>query len=359
MKNNLNNALDDFDVDFDDTDSTPSEPTEVVSEDTGEELSFDDDPELSEEDSPIDFEEDELYTPPSVSLDKTQDNEEMYTPQAVSESLEENTDESEQDTETYEHSIEENENDALINNILDNLNNDDNEDETYTPEQNTNEEVKEDIEQDQTYNTETVETEQESKSKIENLILYIIADKNNPGLLNYFRGYGVHVSRIFTNLAEARDTLLMQVEPIRLIVMDTGTGKFTNMASRKSLIDLMGICDTNTKISVFYTDTVIKNEIQTCDEVDNKTMEFKKYKSTADVLANILQTAKHENYVYDMEDAEDDTVNESILNITGLQVKCGKSIDLGLPTILPSEIKMNMMDNPSEEGVLESYNIKI
>lgn len=355
MKNSTNIMLDDFDVEFDDAETAASEHVETASEATEEELNFDD-TDFGEVDT-------ELYTPPSVSLAKTQEfndsePEELYTPQAM-QGTTENEETTTLEDEEDEEEAEETDNDALINGILDNLNEEDTSDEEYTPEQNTNEEVQESLEQDQTYDTEAVEAEQKSKSAVDNLILYIIADKNNPGLLSYFRGYGVHVSKIFTNLAEARDTLLMQVEPIRLIVMDTGTGKFTNMASRKSLIDLMGICDTNTKISVFYTDTVIKNEIQTCDEVDNKTMVFKKYRSTADVLANILQTAKHENYMYDMEDAEDATVNESVLNITGLQVKCRKSIDLGLPTILPSEIKMNMMDNPSEEGALESYNVKI
>lgn len=202
-------------------------------------------------------------------------------------------------------------------------------------------------------------TKKEDDGKPINLILYIVADKANVGMASYCRNYGANVSRVFTNIAEARDNLLMQVEPFRVIVIDSGSGRFTNMGARKELIDLLGICDVDTRITVFYTDSAIKTDVELSDEVEDKKINWYKYRSTPDIVAHILQNSEKENYILDANSNDNIVVDESILNIKGLSVKEGKKIDLGKPSITPDDIIFNMVNNKSTEGELPKYDIKI
>lgn len=201
------------------------------------------------------------------------------------------------------------------------------------------------------------------------LILYIITDKKMPGILSYFRDYGIKVSRIFTRIDNildengdiveegAKDTVLMQVEPSRIVFIDTGTGRFTNMSARKALVDLIGISDTDTQVSIFYTDSVIEGEISNNINIDISKIEWHKYRSTADVLANLLILAKKENYVYDMEDDENYEVNDNVLNIKGFKVSDENSrIDLGLPAIKVEDISVHRVEG--KDKLLQGYKPK-
>lgn len=198
--------------------------------------------------------------------------------------------------------------------------------------------------------------EPEKPRELQNLVLYCIVDKVLPGMLGYFRNYGLNVSRIFTSIDEARDAILMQVEPCRIIIMDTGTGRFSLMGSRKAIIDLMGISDVDNKISVFYTDSVIKSDVSISEEGEGKQIEWYKYRSTADVLAVSLQKKKNENYVFDME-ANDEYHPVDSLDIKGLAANCPESMNLGMPTISVDEVALNRDDN-ERSSQLQAYEVK-
>ena len=199
----------------------------------------------------------------------------------------------------------------------------------------------------------------EEDEKPIDLILYVIADKAQVGMTSYCRNYGANVSKVFTNIAEARDNLLMQIEPFRVIVIDSGTGKFTNMGARKELIDLLGICDVDTRITVFYTDSAIKTDVELADEVEDKEINWYRYRSTPDVVAHILQNSKKENYILDSSDIDEEDTDITILNVTGLPGKEGKKLDLGKPSITPDDVIFNMMNNNSTEGLIQGYEIKL
>lgn len=193
-----------------------------------------------------------------------------------------------------------------------------------------------------------------------NLILYIIIDKPINGMLGFFRNYGVNVSRIFSridNLLDedneiveegAKDTILMQVDPSRIVFIDTGTGRFTNMGSRKALVDLIGVSDQDTKISIFYTDSVIESEISSNLSIDLKKIDWHKYVSTTDVLYNILRKAAKENYVMDMEDADDFDQSKISLDIKGFNVHVPEQMELGVPSITASDIEVHRNDEKHE-----------
>ncbi len=220
----------------------------------------------------------------------------------------------------------------------------------------------------QVQQTQQVQQEQEPKQqKIEpkqnikkenSYVLYIISDKKALGILDYFRNFGISVSKVFTDIDTAKSALLMQVEPTRIVVMDTGTGKFTSMGTRRKLVDLLGISDESNKISVFYTDSVIKSEADSSLELEDKAIQWYKYRSTADVLAHLLQYSRKENYVYDM-DKQEDTVETDILNFKGLNMETGKKINIGEPIITPAEIAINVDSESHDIEQLKVYNINV
>lgn len=198
----------------------------------------------------------------------------------------------------------------------------------------------------------------EDAEKPKDLILYIIMDKSNPSTLQYYRECGVNVSKIFTNINDAKDTLLMQINPVKILIVDTGTGRFSAMGSRKELLDLMGICDEDARISVYYTDTVIKSEVEYNESFEERNIHWHKFKSNTDVVAHLLRNIGKENYIYDNEDKDKiSETPEDILDFTGFKFDEPKQINIGEPSITLNDIKVHMVDNESTEDEIESYNI--
>lgn len=198
----------------------------------------------------------------------------------------------------------------------------------------------------------------ENIEKPKDLILYIIMDKSNPSTLQYYRECGINVSKIFTNINDAKDTLLMQINPVKILIVDTGTGRFSAMGSRKELLDLMGICDEDARISVYYTDTVIKSEVEYNESFEERNIHWHRFKSNTDVVAHLLRNVGKENYIYDNEDKDKvSETPEDILDFTGFKVDEPKQINIGEPSITLNDIKVHMVDNESTEDEIESYNI--
>lgn len=210
-------------------------------------------------------------------------------------------------------------------------------------------------------NTGNINDEQtEEIEKPRDLILYIIIDKANPAMLQYYRECGVNVSKIFTNINDAKDTLLMQVDPVKILIIDTGTGRFSAMGSRKELLDLMGICDEDAMISVFLTDTVIKSEVEYNESFETKKIHWYKFKSNTDVIAKLLQAKDKENYIYDDNDKDSvDDIPENVLDFKGFKAKVDDGINIGNPTIDIFDIKVHMAENSDNSDEIPGYEIKI
>lgn len=210
-------------------------------------------------------------------------------------------------------------------------------------------------------NTGNINDEQtEEAEKPRDLILYIIIDKANPAMLQYYRECGVNVSKIFTNINDAKDTLLMQVDPVKILIIDTGTGRFSAMGSRKELLDLMGICDEDARISVFLTDTVIKSEVEYNESFETKKIHWYKFKSNTDVIAKLLQAKDKENYIYDDNDKDSvDDIPENVLDFKGFKAKVDDGINIGNPTIDIFDIKVHMAENSDNSDEIPGYEIKI
>ena len=160
--------------------------------------------------------------------------------------------------------------------------------------------------------------EEVARAKQRDKILYIVIDKPVPGILNYLRESGLKVSKLFSDIGRAKNAVLMQDEPLRIVVIDTGVGAFTTTTMRKEMIDMLGMLDEENQISVFYTDSALKVDTLRTLGKSGKEIDWNQYKSTSIVAATIL--SYNENYKYDSmcDKDEHSESSDDILNFKGL-----------------------------------------
>lgn len=188
------------------------------------------------------------------------------------------------------------------------------------------------------------------------MVLYVIIDKAEYGILNYFRESGLKVSSVFNDIKSAKSAVLMQSEPTRIVVIDTGTGKFTTTTMRSELIDMLGISDEQNKTTVFYSDSVIKIDTSRALGKSSKTIDWIPFKSTTVSVATILQY--RENYVYDMEDADEEMEQEDkLLNFKGLNFSGNETPRHDISGFSSDAIMTHLVN--SEDGVLPGFEIKL
>jgi hypothetical protein len=150
---------------------------------------------------------------------------------------------------------------------------------------------------------------------------------------------------------------MMQVEPMRIVILDSGTGIFAGMKSRAILEDIIGMYDENIKITVFYSDAIVKESISNKAEIIKARIQWYRYRSTADCLANMLKNKKKESYVLDMEQHEED-VDESILDTKGIPAKDDTTEKYGLPILNEKEIANDLDSESDTEHIIPGYAIK-
>ena len=152
------------------------------------------------------------------------------------------------------------------------------------------------------------------------MMLYLVIDKPVEGLLNYFRMSGVNVSNIYSDIGEAKNEVIMQSDPLRIVIVDTGLGKFTTTTMRAELIDMMGISDDQNRTTVFYTDSALKVDTLHTLGKSGKDIDWFKYQSTALVVATLL--SYNEEYILNSESDnladQKKTQAKDVLNFKGL-----------------------------------------
>lgn len=194
------------------------------------------------------------------------------------------------------------------------------------------------------------------EAKGKKIIAYLVTDRPVHGLINYFRECGINISNIYTSIKSARNTILMQTEPCRIIISDTGLGKFTTTRTRQELIDMIGICDENNKVTVFYTDSVLK--VDSVKELgkDNIGIDWHKYTGTINMAVNILNY--NEEYILDdAADDPDDVPNEDALDgFNGLSsgIEMAERI---ISSVQTENIVKEMLEDT--EGLLPNYDVNL
>lgn len=199
------------------------------------------------------------------------------------------------------------------------------------------------------------QTDQSNQSK-QDMVLYIIADKKENGLTAYFRDCNIRVSSVFDDIIEAKNAVLMQSQPTRIVIIDSGRGKFTLTKVRDEIIDMLGISDEQNKTTVFYTDSVLKVDTLRALGKAGKEIDWIQYKSTPVVAATIL--SYKENYIYDMEDDIEKFLPEKeVLSLKGLTYSGEKSPRMEISGFTRKAILDNIVNKQGDE--LQGYEINL
>ena len=202
---------------------------------------------------------------------------------------------------------------------------------------------------------ESENAEEKPVEQVEDVVLYIITDRHLPNMLQYYRERGVNVSNIFDSIEDARSALILNIEKSRLVILDTGMGQFSNMGTRRQIIDLIGISDEENRISVYYTDSVIKSEVEYSDEVMGREISWHKYRSTADVIAHILKH-KNEHYVLDFNADKDGSDSKPVyMDRPGFKVDVEKVPVIGTMAFTSKDVMRHLDEESAEVNQLEAY----
>ena len=121
------------------------------------------------------------------------------------------------------------------------------------------------------------------------LALYILTERYIPDLAEKAAKCGLYINGIFNNIEETKVAMLIETRPSRLVIVVSGLGKFTRTTTRQELVDLIGLCDVDKKVTVFYTDSLIKSEVQKVLTRRQGSISWYYYKGTMDVLEKLLE----------------------------------------------------------------------
>ena len=160
--------------------------------------------------------------------------------------------------------------------------------------------------------------QEEVVEEVKDYNLLILTDSKNTGLKSYFRDNGVNVSEVFSDIDECKDEVLFNTGLVKLIIIDVGTGRYKGVGQREKLIDLLGNDDEDIKISIYTSDPRLEEDVE--ERKIKRYIHWHKYKSTVDVLDNIISKKKTENYIIDslQVDKEED---KKTLHFKGYNVK--------------------------------------
>lgn len=204
---------------------------------------------------------------------------------------------------------------------------------------------------------ESENAEEKPVEQVEDVVLYIITDRHLPNMIQYYRERGVNVSNIFDSIEDARSALILNIEKSRLVILDTGMGQFSNMGTRRQIIDLIGISDEENRISVYYTDSVIKSEVEYSDEVMGREISWHKYRSTADVIAHILKHT-NEHYVLDFNADKDGSDSKPVyMDRPGFKVDIEKAPVIGTMAFTSKDVMRHLDEESAEVNQLEAYEV--
>lgn len=152
--------------------------------------------------------------------------------------------------------------------------------------------------------------------------LFVLTDKLTPHMMEFARDSGLAVSNIFTSVDDLKSLLMTTFGVTRIVVVDSGTGRFVAPATRKDLIDAIGMADDDVKFTVFYTSNLLKEDAKNTLTDNSANVEWVPYKCTS-VCVAVMLLHKAEEYVYDsVAYADAEKFEDDIMKHVGKDSRC-------------------------------------
>lgn len=162
----------------------------------------------------------------------------------------------------------------------------------------------------------------EPEAQKQKVSLFVLTDKLTPHMMEFARDSGLAVSNIFTSVDDLKSLLMTTFGVTRIVVVDSGTGRFVAPATRKDLIDAIGMADEDVKFTVFYTSNLLREDAKNTLSDNSDNVEWVPYKCTA-VCVAVMLMHKTEEYVYDaVAYADTDKFEDDIMRHAGKDSRC-------------------------------------
>lgn len=178
--------------------------------------------------------------------------------------------------------------------------------------------------------------------------LFVLTDKLTPHTLEFARDSGLAVSNIFTSVDDLKSLLMTTFGVTRIVVVDSGTGRFVAPATRKDLIDAIGMADDDVKFTVFYTSNLLKEDAKNTLTDNSGNVEWVPYKCTS-VCVAVMLMHKAEEYVYDsVAYADAEKFEDDIMKHVGKDSRC-KLDEPSVSMLNLSNLYQRMFSDESKE----------
>lgn len=118
-------------------------------------------------------------------------------------------------------------------------------------------------------------------------VLYILVERDTKLVGNYLANIGINIKNIYNDIEEVKIAMLVEQRPAKLVIIESGEGKFTYAAAKEEIYDLLGICDTGDRvITIYHVRPTLKTEFRAGRTTGSK-IKWYKYKGMASALSDI------------------------------------------------------------------------
>lgn len=188
----------------------------------------------------------------------------------------------------------------------------------------------------------------EPEAQKQKVSLFVLTDKLTPHMMEFARDSGLAVSNIFTSVDDLKSLLMTTFGVTRIVVVDSGTGRFVAPATRKDLIDAIGMADDDVKFTVFYTSNLLREDAKNTLTDNSDNVEWVPYKCTA-VCVAVMLLHKTEEYVYDaVAYADAEKFEDDIMKRIGKDSRCNTD-EPSVSMLNLSNLYQRMMSDESKE----------
>lgn len=186
---------------------------------------------------------------------------------------------------------------------------------------------------------------EETKSEMK---LYILCDNPTNKFKQYIENSGICADKIYESIEQARNELLLEYDTYRLVIVDTGTGKYSGVAQRRDIVDLLGMMDKDCKTSLFYTDEALKQDIRQNTSRDGR-ISITRYEGTPDLVLEIMRIGERYRGKY-----KADTKETYERNLKPLDIEGAEKFRYRSSLVSTEDIRESM--NSDSNDYIKSYN---
>lgn len=148
--------------------------------------------------------------------------------------------------------------------------------------------------------------------------LIILCEEIKTGVVDYFADNGIYIKSMFTSISDTTFEVMKAEGNCRIVIIESGTGKFITQDARHELCDLLGVGSSSAKASVFYSNSVLKNTLRS--EAKNIKFIDVDYTPYTSILTVLNKLSEYNEVYHDKGNIDSDDVQNVDFDYIGKNV---------------------------------------